>query len=75
MYRFILLIAILCAGMAGCTPMNVQGDQAPDDRVFTTGSHLPSKANSNSVTVYQPPPPDQAARSTPCVGGSCGASK
>ena len=56
MIRDILVVAILGAGMAGCSSMNLQGDLPSEEPVYTTGSHLPSRsANSNSVKSMAPP--------------------
>jgi hypothetical protein len=76
MIRNILLFAILGAGMAGCSSMNLQGDQPADEPTYVTGSHLPSKsANSNSVKSMAPPTIDQVMKGNQCVGGACGGAK
>jgi len=77
MNRNIAIVAIVGAALAGCSSMNLQGDAAADEPIYTTGSHLPSRStNSNSVTVLQAPAPDQGARGVPCVGGTaCGSGK
>lgn len=79
MRHLLLIVAFLGAGLAGCQQMNVQGDQGQDDRVFTTGSHLPSRAGANSgqsVTTLGAPTIDQTMRGQVCGGGgACGASK
>jgi len=71
-----VIVAVACAATCGCSSMNLQGDAPPEDRVFVTGSHLPSKAGTgaNSVKTLAPPPFDQTMRGQNCVGGQlCGA--
>jgi hypothetical protein len=74
MLRLAVIIAATCAALAGCGSMNVQGDTPQDDRIFTTGSHLPSRAGTgtNSVKTLAPPTFDQVMRGQVCVGGICG---
>jgi hypothetical protein len=75
MLRFGVIIAATCIALTGCASMNVQGDAPQDDRIFTTGSHLPSRAGSgtNSVKTLAPPTFDQVMRGQTCVGApSCG---
>ena len=71
----ILIVAILGAGLVGCQSMNVQGDQATDEPIYTTGSHLPSRSGANtaqSVKTMAPPTIDQTMKGAVCVGGPCG---
>jgi len=76
MLRLGLITAAACAAFAGCASMNMQGDAGQDDRIFTTGSHLPSKAGlgTNAVKTTGQPTFDQVMRGQVCSGGgACGA--
>jgi hypothetical protein len=75
MKRELLIVAIFGAGLVGCQSMNVQGDQGADEPMYTTGSHLPSRAGANtaqSVKSLAPPTFDQQMKGDVCVGGPCG---
>lgn len=75
MLRLGVIIAAACATFCGCASMNMQGDAPQDDRIFTTGSHLPTRAGTgtNSVKTLAPPTFDQTMRGQVCVGAVCGA--
>ena len=76
MKRERLSVTILGAGLVGCQSMNVQGDQAVDEPIYTTGSHLPSRSGANtaqSVKTLGAPTIDQTMKGAVCVGGPCGA--
>jgi hypothetical protein len=76
MLRFGVIIAVAGAALTACSSMNVQGDAPPDDRIFTTGSHLPTRAGmgTNSVKTLAQPTFDQVMRGQVCAGGGpCGA--
>jgi hypothetical protein len=75
MLRLGVMIAASCAALAGCASMNVQGDAPPDDRIFTTGSHLPTRPGmgTNSVKTLGQPSIDEVMRGHVCAGGGpCG---
>jgi hypothetical protein len=76
MKRVLAIVAVLGVGLVGCQAMNVQGDQAADEPIYYTGSHLPSRTGgantAQSVKTLAPPPFDQQMKGGVCVGGPCG---
>ncbi len=75
MKRELMIVAMLGVGLVGCQAMNVQGDQATDEPIYYTGSHLPSRSGANSaqsVKALAPPTIDQTMKGSVCVGGPCG---
>jgi hypothetical protein len=75
MLRVGVIMVAASTAFAGCASLNPQGDAPQDDRIFTTGSHLPNRAGmgTNSVKTLGQPTFDQVMRGQVCAGGGpCG---